>query len=56
MHLVVQQTRFSGTRKITAISEIMGLDLDEGTIQLQDIFLFRQDGFDKEHRVQGSHI
>ncbi len=57
VHLVVQQTRFScGTRKITAISEIMGLDLDEGTIQLQDIFLFRQDGFDKEHRVQGSHI
>jgi len=52
VHLIVQQSRFSdGTRKITAISEITGI---EGTIvQLSEIFKYVQMGFDGEGKVLG---
>lgn len=54
VHLIVQQTRFScGTRKVTAITEVLGMDPDEGVIQLQDIFLFRQDGYGADGKVKG---
>jgi len=54
VHLMVQQSRFAcGTRKVTAITEVLGLDLDEGTIQLQDVFLFRQDGYGPDGKVKG---
>lgn len=54
VQLMVQQTRFScGTRKVTAITEVTGLDADEGTVQLQDIFVFRQDGYDANGKVKG---
>lgn len=56
VNLVVQQTRFGcGTRKVTAISEVVGLDPDEGTLLLQDIFVFRQDGYDENGKIHGSH-
>ena len=56
VNLIVQQTRFScGTRKVIAISEVVGMDADEGTVTLQDIFLFRQDGYDATGRVKGVH-
>ena len=56
VNLIVQQTRFScGTRKVIAISEVVGMDLDEGTVTLQDVFLFRQDGYDANGRVKGVH-
>lgn len=56
VHIVVQQTRFScGTRRVTAISEIMGIDPDEGQVILQDLFLFRQDGYDEKGKVKGVH-
>ena len=52
IHFVIQQTRFPcGSRKITAISEIGGLE--QGVIQLTDIFTFRTTGFDADGRVQG---
>jgi len=52
VHLVVQQTRFAdGTRKITAISEITGMEMD--VITMQDIFTFKQEGFDSEGKVLG---
>jgi pilus assembly protein CpaF len=55
VHLVVQQTRFAdGTRRVSAISEVSGMELD--VIALQDIFTFKQDGFDAEGRVQGRFI
>ena len=55
VHLVVQQTRFScGTRKVTAITEVMGMDPDEGVIMLQDIFLFKQDGYDENGKIHGT--
>lgn len=56
VNLIVQQTRFScGTRKVTAISEIIGMDYDEGTVLLQDVFTFRQEGFDEQGRTKGYH-
>jgi len=54
--VVLQQTRFScGTRKVTAISEVVGMDYDEGTVQLQDVFVFRQEGYGDDGKVQGYH-
>ena len=54
--IIVQQTRFScGTRKVTAISEVIGMDYDEGTVQLQDVFLFRQSGHSPEGKIEGVH-
>lgn len=56
VHLVVQQTRFScGSRRITAISEVVGMDYDEGKVALQDIFLFRQEGFDENGKTRGKY-
>jgi pilus assembly protein CpaF len=50
--IVVQQTRFSdGSRRITHISEVSGMETD--VITLQDIFYFKQEGFDERGRVQG---
>lgn len=53
--IIVQQTRFSdGTRKITHISEVAGMEVD--IITLADIFKFKQEGFDEEGRVRGRHV
>ena len=50
--LIVQQTRFPcGSRKITKVSEVVGVE--SGTIQLQDIFEYRQTGVSAEGQVQG---
>ena len=56
VNIIIQQTRFSeGTRKITAITEVVGMDLDEGTVMMQDVFVFRQDGYDENGRIRGTH-
>jgi len=53
--LVVQQTRFSdGSRKVVNISEITGVE--SGTVQMQDIFRFQQQGFDSDGRVAGEFV
>jgi pilus assembly protein CpaF len=53
--IICQQTRFSdGSRKITHISEVSGMEVD--IITLQDIFLFKQEGFDANGKVAGRHI
>ena len=50
--LIVQQQRMSdGTRKITYISEVTGME--NGVIQLQDLFLFKQHGYDDNHKIRG---
>ena len=55
VHLVVQQTRFAdGSRKVTAISEISGMEMD--VISMQDIFEFRQEGFDDQGAVVGRFV
>lgn len=52
VNIIVQQTRFPcGSRKITSITEVVGIE--SGTIQLQDIFVYKQKGFDQEGKVRG---
>jgi len=53
--IIVQQTRFSdGSRKITHIAEITGMEAD--VITLQDIFYFKQEGFDENNKVKGRFV
>lgn len=50
--LVVQQTRFrDGSRKVVAISEVTGMEGD--TVTLQDIFVFKPDGYDAAGKLKG---
>jgi pilus assembly protein CpaF len=52
VQLVVQQTRLSdGTRKVTSISEITGMEGD--VITMQEIFVFEKAGINKEGKVLG---
>ncbi|WP_449427437.1 ATPase, T2SS/T4P/T4SS family [Rhodanobacter umsongensis] len=52
VNIIVQQSRISdGSRKITHVTEVTGME--NGVIQLQDLFLFKQHGFDANHRVLG---
>ncbi|HQR03483.1 MAG TPA: CpaF family protein, partial [Rhodocyclaceae bacterium] len=55
IRFIVQQNRFScGSRKITHITEITGMEGE--MIQMQDIYLFRQEGFGADGKVKGKHI
>ena len=50
--VVLQMTRLSdGSRKVTSLSEIVGMEGE--TITLQEIFLFRQTGLDEQRKVHG---
>ncbi len=50
--IIVQQTRFPcGSRKITKITEVVGIE--SGTVQLQDIFEYRQSGLGADGKVSG---
>ncbi|HEX8140907.1 MAG TPA: CpaF family protein [Pyrinomonadaceae bacterium] len=52
IHLVVQAARLSdGTRRITSISEVTGMEGD--TITMQEIFQFERTSVDREGRVVG---
>ena len=54
LDIIVQQSRFpDGSRKIVKISEVTGRE--GNVILLQDIFEFRQDGFDEAGHVKGIH-
>lgn len=55
VRFIVQQNRFScGTRKITHITEVTGMEGD--VIQLQDIYLYKREGFGPDGKVRGQHI
>ena len=55
VHLVIQQTRFAdGSRRVTAISEVSGMEMD--VITMQDIFQFQQEGFDDQGAVVGRFV
>jgi pilus assembly protein CpaF len=55
VHLIVQQSRMSdGSRKITYITEVVGIQGD--TVSLQDIFLYKQEGLDKRRKVTGRFV
>ena len=51
--LIVQQTRFKdGTRKITHLTEVVGMEGE--TVTLQDIFLYKTEGIDKRNKTKGN--
>lgn len=51
--LIIQISRLSdGSRKVTSITEVVGMQGE--TITLQEIFRFREDGFDKNRRILGT--
>ncbi len=53
--LIVQVNRLSGgPRKVTAITEVMGMEQD--TIVMQDIFTYNQEGVDENGRAAGKFI
>lgn len=55
VHLIVQQSRLSdGSRKVTYITEVVGIQGD--TVSLQDIFIFKQEGLDKRRKVMGRYV
>jgi len=54
LDLIVHQERLrDGSRRITHVTEVQRMESDE--IVLQDIFVYRRHGFDKEGRVVGEH-
>ncbi len=56
VNVIVQQARFSdGSRRITHITEVVGID-DDGFVQLEDIYVYRQTGMDENNKVQGYHV
>ncbi|WP_102027446.1 CpaF family protein [Salirhabdus sp. Marseille-P4669] len=53
--LIIQQTRLKdGTRKITHISEVVGMEGD--TITLQDIFVYKQTGTTPDGKIVGHFV
>lgn len=53
--LIIQQTRFPcGSRKITSITEVTGID--NGRIQLGEIFRFDQTGYGDNGKVMGDFV
>ena len=52
VHLIIQQSRFScGTRKVTSVAEVSGIE--NGRLQMGEIFRFEQAGHDADGRVLG---
>ncbi|UAW99505.1 Flp pilus assembly complex ATPase component TadA [Halopseudomonas nanhaiensis] len=55
VHLIVQQSRFScGSRKVTSIAELTGIE--NGRVQMGEIFRFAQSGYDEHGKVQGQLV
>jgi len=54
LDVVIQLARLSdGTRKLVRVTEIVGME--EDVVTTQDIFVFEQEGIDKDGRVRGFH-
>ncbi|HSO35311.1 MAG TPA: ATPase, T2SS/T4P/T4SS family [Labilithrix sp.] len=54
VHLIVQQSRLSdGSRKVTAISEIIGIDRESNEIEMRPIFEFIRTGTGDKGKVEG---
>jgi pilus assembly protein CpaF len=55
LDVIVQSQRFSdGSRKVTCITEVLGMEGE--IVTMQDIFRFRRTGIDSEGHVLGSHV
>jgi pilus assembly protein CpaF len=56
VNLIVQQSRLSdGSRKVTAISEVVGID-EDGEVELRPIFEFRRRGTSPSGAVEGEFL
>lgn len=52
VHIIIQQSRFpDGSRRVTHVTEVTGMEGE--MIQLQDIFLFKQDGYGEDGKIRG---
>lgn len=55
VHLIVQQSRFSdGSRRVSAIAELSGLD-DDGEFILNNIFEYFRTGTDAKGKIEGEY-
>lgn len=55
VQIIVQQTRFAcGTRKVTSITEITGME--RGVIQMQEIYKFQRLGFYENGKIRGHFV
>ncbi len=55
IHVVVQTARLSdGTRKITGVSEVLGLE--GGEYKMQDLLMFKTDRVDEKMNIIGRHV
>ncbi|MBU0611403.1 MAG: CpaF family protein, partial [Armatimonadetes bacterium] len=55
LDLIVHQERLrDGSRRITHVTEVQRMEMEE--IVLQDIFVYKREGFDKDGRIIGSHV
>ncbi|AXF17945.1 ATPase, T2SS/T4P/T4SS family [Paraburkholderia caledonica] len=53
--IIVQQSRFScGSRRVTHVSEVSGME--SGVITLQDVFVFKEEGFSEQGKIQGKFV
>ncbi len=53
--VIIQQSRLAdGSRKIVSITEVTGMEGD--VITLQEIFAFRQEGFDQKGKLKGRYV
>lgn len=53
--IIVQQTRFScGSRRVTHVTEVSGME--SGVIQLQDVFVFKEEGFGENGKIDGQFV
>ena len=56
IHMVIQTARLhDGTRKITAITEVLGLTKDR-EYKLEDIYVFKNEGQDTNGKILGRHV
>ena len=55
IHIIIQQSRYSdGSRKISSISEVTGMEGDK--ITMQPIFEFKEGGLDRKYKVVGKFV
>ena len=55
VNVIIQQTRFSdGSRRVTSITEVVGLD-DDGEVELHEIFGYFRTGTGPGGKVLGEH-
>lgn len=55
LHVIVQANRLpDGQRKIISITEV--LDIDDGDIQINEVFKYQRQGMDEQGKIIGDHV